>query len=95
MRAKCLVRECAYLVPEKTGLVAGFVVSRLFSGAPKGTRPHLRQRSMAVAEGVAGLAQQDQSASVDGLQPSAGDGGAPCAKRASNAFMRAPRIELV
>jgi hypothetical protein len=33
-------------VPEKTGQVAGFVVSRLLSGAPKGTRiPNLLVRS--------------------------------------------------
>ena len=40
------VLGCAYPVPEKTGLVAGFVVSLLLSGAPRGTRtPNLLVRS--------------------------------------------------
>jgi len=47
-------------------------------------RPHRRQRSMAVAEGFVGLASAGPEWGKGGLQPSAGDGGAPCAKRTSN-----------
>ena len=44
--------------------------------------PHRRQRHMAVAEGVAGPVQPGRRGWVDGLQPSAGDGGGPHAKHA-------------
>ena len=38
-------------VPERIGHSAGYVISPFLSGAPRRTRPHRRQRLMAVAEG--------------------------------------------
>ena len=43
----CIHSGCAYSVPERTDQLAGFVVSSLFSGAPRGTRtPNLLVRSL-------------------------------------------------